>query len=79
MGIKKYNPTTPGLRGMTDEGIFTFYQEHMPGMEVRMGREYAVGAQLDWFAIIAVGVFVLAFLMGSMFNFLYLFNKERVY
>lgn len=67
------------LRLYLDEGIFTFYQEHMPGMEVRMGREYAVGAQLDWFAIIAVGVFVLAFLMGSMFNFLYLFNKERVY
>ena len=51
----------------------------MPGMEVRVKREYAVGAQLDWFAIIAVGVFVLAFLMGSMFNFLYLLNKERVY
>ena len=38
---------------------------------------YAVGTQLDWFAIIAVGVFMLAFLMGSMFNFLYLLNKER--
>ena len=30
-------------------------------------------------AIIAVGVFMLAFLMGSMFNFLYLLNKERVH
>lgn len=67
------------LRLYLDEGIFAFYQEHMPGMEVRVGREFAVGAQLDWFAIIAVGVFVLAFLMGSMFNFLYLLNKERVY
>lgn len=67
------------LRLYLDEGIFAFYQEHMPGMEVRVGRECAVGAQLDWFAIIAVGVFVLAFLMGSMFNFLYLLNKERVY
>ena len=67
------------LRLYLDEGIFAFYQEHMLGMEVRVGREYAVGAQLDWFAIIAVGVFVLAFLMGSMFNFLYLLNKERVY
>lgn len=67
------------LRLYLAEGIFAFYQEHMPGMEIRMGREYAVGAQLDWFAIIAVGVFVLAFLMGSMFNFLYLLNKERVY
>ena len=67
------------LRLYLDEGIFTFYQEHMPGMEIEVQREYAVGAQLDWFAIIAVGVFMLAFLMGSMFNFLYLLNKERVY
>lgn len=67
------------LRLYLDEGIFAFYQEHMPGMEIRVGREYAVVAQLDWFAIIAVGVFMLAFLMGSMFNFLYLLNKERVY
>ncbi|HJF65955.1 MAG TPA: ABC transporter permease, partial [Slackia equolifaciens] len=58
------------LRLYLDEGIFAFYQEHMPGMEIEVQREYAVGAQLDWFAIIAVGVFMLAFLMGSMFNFL---------
>ena len=67
------------LRLYLDEGIFAFYQEHMPGMEIEVKREYAVGAQLDWFAIIAVGVFMLAFLMGSMFNFLYLLNKERVH
>lgn len=67
------------LRLYLDEGIFAFYQSHMPGMEIEVQREYAVGAQLDWFAIIAVGVFMLAFLMGSMFNFLYLLNKERVY
>lgn len=67
------------LRLYLDEGIFAFYQSHMPGMEIEVQREYAVGVQLDWFAIIAVGVFMLAFLMGSMFNFLYLLNKERVY
>ena len=67
------------LRLYLDEGIFAFYQEHMPGMEIEVRREYAVGAQLDWFAIIAVGVLMLAFLMGSMFNFLYLLNKERVH
>ena len=67
------------LRLYLDEGIFAFYREHMPGMEIEVRREYAVGTQLDWFAIIAVGVFMLAFLMGSMFNFLYLLNKERVH
>lgn len=67
------------LRLYLDEGIFAFYQEHMPKMEIEVQREYAVGAQLDWFAIIAIGVFMLAFLMGSMFNFLYLLNKERVH
>lgn len=67
------------LRLYLDEGIFAFYQEHMPGMKIEVQRAYAVGAQLDWFAIIAVGVFMLAFLMGSMFNFLYLLNKERVH
>ena len=67
------------LRLYLDEGIFAFYRDNMPGMELEVQREYAVGAQLDWFAIIAVGVFMLAFLMGSMFNFLYLLNKERDY
>ncbi len=67
------------LRLYLDEGIFAFYRDNMPGMELEVRREYAVGTQLDWFAIIAVGVFMLAFLMGSMFNFLYLLNKERDY
>ena len=67
------------LRLYLGEGIFAFYRDNMPGMELEVRREYAVGAQLDWFAIIAVGVFMLAFLMGSMFNFLYLLNKERDY
>lgn len=67
------------LRLYLDEGIFAFYRDNMPGMELEVRREYAVGAQLDWFAIIAVGVFMLAFLMDSMFNFLYLLNKERDY
>lgn len=67
------------LRLYLDEGIFAFYRGNMPGMELEVKREYAVGAQLDWFAIIAVGVFMLAFLMGSMFNFLYLLDKERDY
>ena len=73
-----YNPDmAKNLRLYLDEGIFAFYQEHMPGMEIEVRREFAVGAQLDWFAIIAVGVFMLAVLMGSMFNILYLLNKER--
>ena len=66
------------LRLYLDEGIFAFYQEHMPGMEIEVRREFAVGTQLDWFAIIAVGVARMR-AQGSMFNFLYLLNKERVH
>ncbi len=65
------------LRLYLAEGILAFYQEHVPEMDVVIERSYAVPVQLDWFAVIAVGIFMLAFLMGSMFNFLYLLNKER--
>ena len=67
------------LRLYLDEGIYAFYQQNLPGLDIKVDTEFSVNAQLDWFAIIAVGIFLLAFLMGSMFNFLYLFNKERVY
>ena len=36
-----------------------------------------VDAQLPWFDIIAVAVFLLAFLLGAMFNMLYLFYTEK--
>lgn len=67
------------LRLYLDEGIFAFYRDSVPEMNIAVTQEYAVNAQLDWFAIIAVGIFLLAFLMGSMFNYLYLYNKERIY
>lgn len=67
------------LRLYLDEGILAFYHDSMQEMNIEITQEYAVNAQLDWFAIIAVGIFLLAFLMGSMFNYLYLYNKERIY
>lgn len=67
------------LRLYLDEGILDFYSEHLPGMDLQVEQRMAVDAQLDWSAIIAVGILLLAFLMGAMFNFLYLFNLERVH
>ncbi|XCB29708.1 ABC transporter permease [Arcanobacterium hippocoleae] len=67
------------LRLYLDEGIYDFYTRHLPGMNLHINTEMKAPTQLDWFTIIAVGIFLLAFLMGAMFNFLYLFNKERQY
>ncbi|AKK11115.1 ABC transporter permease [Corynebacterium uterequi] len=78
--LNNYNSDlAKNLRLYLDEGILAFYEQRMPGMDLEITRDIAVSAQLDWFSIIAVGVFLLAFLMGAMFNFLYLFNKERDY
>lgn len=68
------------LRLYLQEGVLAFQQTHnvnMEGLEVR--EQYNVQKQIDWFHIIAVGVYMLAFFMGAMFNFLYLFQKEKVY
>ncbi|AZR02882.1 ABC transporter permease [Trueperella pyogenes] len=67
------------LRLYLDEGIYDFYHRHLPGMDLRTTTVLAVPTQVDWFSIMAVGIVLLAFLMGSMFNYLYLFNKERLY
>ncbi|MGV4301217.1 ABC transporter permease [Trueperella pyogenes] len=67
------------LRLYLAEGIYDFYQRHLPGMDLRTTTVLAVPTQVDWFSIMAVGIVLLAFLMGSMFNYLYLFNKERLH
>ena len=47
------------LRLYLDEGILDFYSEHLPGMDLQVEQRMAVDAQLDWFAIIAVGILLL--------------------
>lgn len=65
------------LRLYLKEGILDYYRSSAKDLDIQVEEVHVVSDQFDWFAIIAVGVFMLSFLMGSMFNFLYLFNKER--
>lgn len=68
------------LRLYLDEGILDFQRQVNPGIQALQVTEvHQVKRQIDWFAIIAVSVYMLAFLMGAMFNFLYLFQKEKTY
>ena len=66
------------LRLYLDEGILAFYRAADPGVQIEVEERLNVETQLPWFDIIAVAVFLLAFLLGSMFNMLYLFYKEKV-
>ncbi len=66
------------LRLYLDEGILAFYRAEDPGVQIEVEERLNVETQLPWFDIIAVAVFLLAFLLGSMFNMLYLFYKEKV-
>ena len=66
------------LRLYLDEGILAFYRAEDPGVRIEVEERLNVETQLPWFDIIAVAVFLLAFLLGSMFNMLYLFYKEKV-
>lgn len=66
------------LRLYLDEGILAFYRAADPGVQIEVEERLNVETQLPWFDIISVAVFLLAFLLGSMFNMLYLFYKEKV-
>ncbi|HBF0312730.1 TPA: ABC transporter permease [Clostridioides difficile] len=65
------------LRLYLKEGILDFYRTIDPDLQIDVSEVLNVETQLPWFNIIAVAVFLLAFLLGSMFNMLYLFYKEK--
>ncbi|MCI7303120.1 ABC transporter permease [Ihubacter massiliensis] len=67
------------LRLYLNEGILDFYRATDKNLQVEVEEILNVETQLDWFHIIAVAVFLLAFLLGSMFNVLYLLYKEKTY
>lgn len=67
------------LRLYLNEGILDFYRTTDKNLQVEVEEILNVETQLDWFHIIAVAVFLLAFLLGSMFNVLYLLYKEKTY
>lgn len=66
------------LRLYLQEGILDFYRTTDPQVQIQVEEVLNVDTQLHWFHIIAIAVFLLAFLLGSMFNMLYLFYKEKV-
>ena len=55
-----------------------FYRSTDSNLQIEVEEVLNVETQLHWFNIIAIAVFLLAFLLGSMFNMLYLFYKEKV-
>lgn len=65
------------LRLYLKEGILDFYRTTDSDLQIEIKEVLNVETQLHWFNIIAVAVFLLAFLLGSMFNMLYLFYKEK--
>ena len=68
------------LRLYLNEGLLDFQMKYNAGVkDLELIEKQNVKRQIDWFDIISVGVFLLAFFMGAMFNFLYLFHKEKLY
>ncbi len=64
------------LRLYVQEGVLHFYQTNYPEVQVTLDEVFAAPAQVEWLVIIASGVWLLAFLIGGMFNLLYLYFKE---
>lgn len=65
------------LRLYVSEGIVAFYEGNLPEFQVERTEQFTAASQVDWFDLIAVGVFMLAALVGTMYSFLYLMYKER--
>jgi len=64
------------LRLYLQEGILHFYRTYYPNVQVTIEEVFNTPAQVEWLVIIASGVWLLAFLIGGMFNMLYLYFKE---
>lgn len=67
------------LRLYLTEGVLDFYRTTDSNVQIEVNEVLNVETQLHWFHIIAVAVFLLAFLLGAMFNMLYLLYKEKAY
>lgn len=76
--LNNYNADfAKNLRLYLQEGILDFYRAHYPEVDIRIDEVYAAPTQVEWIDIIASGVLLFAFVVGGMFNFLYLFFKEK--
>lgn len=66
------------LRLYLHEGIVSFYSATYDGYGLQVDERFTVSSQVDWMDLISIGVFSLAFLIGSMFSLLYLIFTERM-
>ncbi len=65
------------MRLYLQEGIYQFYAKHYNvDVKIEKSSKYA---QVGWVDIIASGTLLLAFIIGGIFNYLYLFYKEQHY
>jgi ABC-type transport system involved in cytochrome c biogenesis permease component len=75
--IDNYNTDfAKNMRLYLEEGVFAFYAAHYDDMTVRIRERVVASVQAEWIDVIAVGTLLLAFVIGGMFSFLYVFFKE---
>ena len=65
------------MRLYLQEGILAFYQSYYAGFDIEIVEFVSAPAQVEWIDIIAIGTLLLAFVIGGMFNYLYVFYRER--
>ena len=61
------------------EGIYAFYREYYSDINIDIEEEFSVPVQVEWVDIIAIGTLLLAFIIGGMFSYLFIFFKEKQY
>ena len=65
------------MRLYLQEGIYQFYNKHTGvDIKIKLNSKYK---QVAWVEIIASGTLLLAFIIGGLFNYFYLFYKEDQY
>lgn len=68
------------LRLYLDESLLRFQSVQQGDFfKLELKEVFHTSRQVPWFEMIALSIFLLAFIMGSMFNFLNLLNKEKIY
>ena len=61
------------------EGKFAFYKKYYPGVKINVSEHFSRTVKAEWVDIIATGTFLLAFIIGGAFTYLYIFFKEKLY
>lgn len=78
--LNNYNTDfAKNMRLYLQEGIYGFYKKYYEDVNVEIRETISAPAQVEWVEIIAVGTLLLAFIIGGMFCYLYVFLKEKQY